>query len=449
MLVLGTGSENLYWALQIGFVGATACGLWSLVAQQGGRWTIASILLLIAVVTVGVGLPFVAASITLGLVSRHRMRHLAIVVLPALVAYGAWYLAIGRGAVSATHDPFQLGGVANVRDYVLTGVSHAIGAVSGMGADVGLVAAVLAAVVLLAGITGGRRWPPILLAAIAGLLFTYALIGLIRAQLGNEQATASRYVYVAAAFILTAVAAAPIPRIGLRGRQAVMAVGALLFAVAMTVNVTALLQGHSYFDDQARRTRAVAAVVVRYANAPDIDQERRIGAYPSPGRFRELMQRHGNVEEDAFLPRLVAPPTPVELDTALWTMAAPDFVAASVDEPTTRAPPPLTITRAALDAGASDGCSDVATTGESPSVDVRLADGEALAYFGDGDGELVIWVARLSSVAADRFTRALVGASRWVLLRPPDLAEPESSWHLRLLPPPGVEHWRLCLLTDR
>lgn len=448
MLFLGTGWENLYWGASMGFVGATASGLWALIAQQAGRWAVASILLLVAVVTLGVGLPFVVASITLGVAARHRFRHVAAVVLPAVVAYGAWFLAIGREAASVTHDPFQLANVGNIRDYVLTGVSHAIGSVSGLGAGLGLVVAVLAAVVLIAGIANRTRWPPLMLAAIGGLLFSYALTSLVRAQFGNEHATAARYVYLAGALILTAVAAAPTMRIGARGRPALIAGGALLFAVAMTVNVTALHQGHAFFDRHARLNRAVAAAVVRYADAPGIDQERRIRNQPGPRRLRELMDRYGSVVADAYFPRLVAPVTPEELDVALWEMAGPEFTAAPTEEPTAPAAVPApTLSHATLDRGAGGGCSAIIVTGVSPSIDVRLADGEGLAYLGDGDGELVIWVARLADVTDELDTRLLVRAGRWYHLRPPDLAEPESSWHLRLHPPEGVERLQLCLAS--
>jgi hypothetical protein len=145
---------------------------------------------------------------------------------------------------------------------------------------------------------------------------------------------------------------------------------------------------------------------------------------------------------------LVARPTPHELDVALWTMAAPDFTAAAIEEPIARVPATtLSLTHATLDAEAGDGCSALSTTGVSPSVDVRLADGEALAYRADGDGELVIWVARLADVGEDRLMRVLVDAGQSYLLRPPDLAEPHSSWLLRIHPPPGAVRWQLCLVS--
>lgn len=449
MLLLGTGSENLYWAHQIGFVGSTACGLWALIAQERGRWAIASILLVIAVVSVGVGLAFVVAASALGLAARHRLRHLVAVVMPAVVVYGAWHLAIGREAVGISRDPFQLEALASLRDYVLTGVSHAIGSVSGLGADVGLVVAVLAGVLLVTH--GGSRtaWPPVLLAAVTGLLFSYALFGIVRAQLGVEQATASRYVYVAGALVLGGIAAAPMRRIGARHRPAAILGGALLLAVALTVNLAALVQGPAYFEQQARRTRAVAAVVLRYADAPGIDQQRVISPQPAPERLRALMREHGSVVDDGYLPGLVTAPTLAELDVALWSVAGPDFGVAAVEPPMTgAAPAPLALTHGAFDPGAGDGCAALVATGASPAAELRLADGEALAYSSDGAGELVTSVARLAGFGDDRAVRAVVEAGRWYLLQPPDLAEPDTSWRLRLQPPPGIEHWRLCVVVD-
>jgi hypothetical protein len=451
MLLLGTGSENLYWAHQIGFVGSTACGLWALDAQQRGRWAIASVLLLVAVVTVGIGLPFVIAAITVGIVSGHRLRHVATVVVPAIVAFGTWYLAVGRTSVDIARGSSQLEALANMRDYLLTGVSHAIGSVSGLGAEVGLVVAVMTVVLLIATGASRQSWPPMAIAAIAGLLSSYAIYGVVRAPLGAEQATASRYVYVAGAFILVAIGAAPMRRIRAPHRPAAIAAGAILLGVALVVNTTALIEGHAYFDDQARRTRAVAGVVLRYADAPGIDQQRIISPQPSPERLRELMRRHGRVDEDAFLPDLVSPPTMAEMDAALWRIAGADFSVAVTDEPMTGAAPALSErTQAALDpAAGGSGCLALLVTGTSPAVSLRLADGETLTYSGEGAGELVISPARLAGFSDDRVLRTVVEPGRGYLMRPPDLAEPGTSWSLRLQPPTGTERWRLCVAPGR
>ena len=92
MLFLGSGSDNLYWAFQIAFVGATAAGAWAIVllltrASRGAEATAAA-LLVVSVATSGVGLFFLAATAAMLAIVPHRRRRLW-VVAPAIIAYVA------------------------------------------------------------------------------------------------------------------------------------------------------------------------------------------------------------------------------------------------------------------------------------------------------------------------------------------------------------------------
>jgi len=125
-LFLGAGSDNLFWAFQIGFVGATAAGAWALVLlldePTPRPWLIAG-LLLAGVATAGMGLFFLAASLAVVVISPAK-RRLAWVLLPAGVAYGAWLLLLGGKAVQQGPPDLQA-----LLQYVRLGVAHATGSV--------------------------------------------------------------------------------------------------------------------------------------------------------------------------------------------------------------------------------------------------------------------------------------------------------------------------------
>jgi hypothetical protein len=225
MLVLGSGGDDILWAFQSGTIGATAFGMGALVIAPR-RPAVAAILLTIALSTSGVGLAFfVGTGVHLLLTRRRALPWL----LVPLVYYLIWFALFATSSVSP--------GLNGLVEYVLEGLTATAAGVLG---STSLVVGSLALLALAFGL--GRAWniPPVVLAMLASGVAFFAIAGLVRAQLGAEQATASRYIYVAApAFLITgAMLLARIPRpVG-------PAIGAVVFAFALAGNLTLLVESH-------------------------------------------------------------------------------------------------------------------------------------------------------------------------------------------------------------
>ena len=105
LLLLGSGSQNLFWAFQTGFVASVMFGIWSLFfIERADRRSpvIASALLVGSLMSSGIGLVFlVAAGVRTTVEPSLRRRALA--VAPPALVYLVWFALIG-------HDP---GGDAN------------------------------------------------------------------------------------------------------------------------------------------------------------------------------------------------------------------------------------------------------------------------------------------------------------------------------------------------
>ncbi len=225
MLVLGSGGDDILWAFQSGTIGATAFGMGALVIAPR-RPAIAAILLTIALSTSGVGLAFFVGTGVHLLLTRPRA--LPWLLVP-LVYYLTWFALFATSSVSP--------GLNGIVEYVLDGLTATAAGVLG---STSLVVGSLALLALAFGL--GRAWdiPPVVLAMLASSVAFFLIAGLVRAQLGAEQATASRYIYVAApAFLIAgAVLLARVPR------PAGPAIGAVLLAVALAGNLVLLVESH-------------------------------------------------------------------------------------------------------------------------------------------------------------------------------------------------------------
>ena len=225
MLVLGSGGDDILWAFQSGTIGATAFGMAALVLAPR-RPAVAAILLTVAMSTSGVGLAFFVGTGVHLLLTRPRA--LPWLLVP-LVYYLVWFALFATSSVSPGLD----GLVGYVLDGLTASAAGALGSTS-------LVVGSLALLALAFGL--GRAWdvPPVVLAMLASSVAFFVIAGLVRAQLGAEQATASRYIYVAApAFLIAgAVLLARVPRpIG-------PAIGAVLLVVALAGNLVLLVESH-------------------------------------------------------------------------------------------------------------------------------------------------------------------------------------------------------------
>jgi hypothetical protein len=314
LLLLGTGGEALLIALSLNLVGACAAGAWALalfLEEPGrGRRAAIAVLLLVAVGFSGAGLFFVAAIGATALVLPGRWREILLTV-PAVAAYVLWQLTWGTGGLTSR----ATGVLDELRAYLEAGIGHAVGAVVGLGDAIGLVLAVLLVVA-----TGwhllGRR--PVMAGAVAGavgLVAVFVVTGLARATAsaagGESPAEASRYVYLAAPFILVAGGAwlSRRPPVSLRDARSVLPLVVVL-AIALAGNARQLVGWRDLVNGFGDEARAAIAILTQYGGSPALPGDRRAvppeGSYldllPAPDRLREIVERYGDPSAGQAVP---------------------------------------------------------------------------------------------------------------------------------------------------
>jgi hypothetical protein len=248
--MLGSGGDDILWAFQMGTIGATAAGLGAIVVAPR-RPALAAALLTIALACSGVSLAFVVGTALHMLMTRPRA--LAWLAIPVGL-YLVWYVTFGSSGVAGL-------GFAGLAEYVLSGLEASAAGALG---NTTLVVGQIALVAMAFGLGWVRSVPPVILASLAAAVAFFAIAGLVRAQLGPEQATAPRYVYVAApAFIIAgAVLLARIPRpLG-------SVIGAAVLVVALTGNVVLLVESHDRLLSKVECERSMTPLARGSAGNP-------------------------------------------------------------------------------------------------------------------------------------------------------------------------------------
>jgi hypothetical protein len=206
MAFLGAGAENLLWDFQVGFVGAVAFGLVALLIVDrdtprfGRRDAWAWVAAIASLMCSAVGL---AMLVTLGLfvwLRRGLRTALAITSVP-LAAYLVWYVAIGHEHGSMVHHAGQY---LQIPAYMWTGLTAVWEQVSGLPNSGAVILAVLVVPLLFSRTRD--RLATLAIAGIGGAVALFLVIGFARVGLGLDQAKSSRYIYVAAALTIPAVA---------------------------------------------------------------------------------------------------------------------------------------------------------------------------------------------------------------------------------------------------
>jgi hypothetical protein len=148
-----------------------------------------------------------------------------------------------------------------VPEYVLAGlVASAAGAVGSALPVVGS----LALLALAFGIGWARGLPPVVLAFLASSVVFFFIAGLVRAQLGTEQATAPRYVYIAAPGLLI-TGAVLLARVQRPWRELI---GVAVLTVALVGNVVLLVDSHDRFMSKIECERSMTPVARGSAGNP-------------------------------------------------------------------------------------------------------------------------------------------------------------------------------------
>jgi len=366
-LFLGSGDQNLFWAFQIGFLCSAAAGFGALTALAQRRPRAAMVLLLVAIASSSMGLPFVAAAGAMLLAESGRRRQLVWLV-PVGIVFLVWFVLIGRSGVAGHDANFSPEALARLPVFTAFGVVDSIDATFGLAPPLGALLGLLIIVCALIQ-ARARRLDVRAVAAAAGLAVLFVLIGLGRGQFGVEQASRSRYLYFGVAFVLLGFAAvlggraeAVARRIGsgLRVTPAAAVVGALVVLLAangLLFNARQLPAGARFFAQAAGELRAFVALADQYGVALPYDPPPVTRIYiPAPAVLRELIGTYGTPTSDALVPSVVRPPAPVERDRALWDLTGGVIAPQPVAPPAPSTGPPPTIealrgARVSLDAG--------------------------------------------------------------------------------------------------
>jgi hypothetical protein len=212
VLFLGAAWEDLLWAFQIGYFGATAAGLGMLLALQrqsrrGDR--LACLLLTLSILFSSLGLSFAIGAAVAVALRPDRWRRLYVFAIP-LAIYALWYLGWGHTAESA----ITITNVAKTPLYVLDGIGFSLASLLGLanprlGFETEGLAWVRALAVAGIGLATWRlyRLPKVpaqfwVVLAIGGSFWILAGFN----QLPGREAGSSRYQYLGVVFGLLIVA---------------------------------------------------------------------------------------------------------------------------------------------------------------------------------------------------------------------------------------------------
>jgi len=302
-LFLGAGGEDLIWPAQIGWNASMGAGAWALVLAMRPRSTMRDIsvalLLLLAVASSGVGLFFLVVVPLSMLLTRQPLSRLW-TLLPAGVAYAAWFVAYGHTALgSGLLDPDHL---QELPAFMLHGVGSSFGWVLGWGSDAGAIVAIVVALATLWRLLGAR---PVLVGALlgfVGLLVQFVLTGLTRVQFGIDNAGSPRYIYTGAFFALLVLASwLATQRPGLRGHRQLTVLSAVL-AVALAANTFALVHVRAYYLNEAYETGAAMQLMTRFGGTPALPATAGWISDPSQQQLQALTAKFGSPLEAAPQP---------------------------------------------------------------------------------------------------------------------------------------------------
>jgi hypothetical protein len=447
VLFLGTAHENFYWAASIGFVGATAAGLWALVALVQGSGprsaAAAAVLLVASEAFAGVGLFFVAAAGALVMVDPSQRRRWMAVGIPVAV-YVVWYLIWGRQAV----NPITPDSISGLPSFALLGMANAIHSMLGVGRTVGEVAAA----VLVGGVAWrllrGQNVPPLAVAGVVGLVAQFVLIGLVRDDgvLGAEMSLAPRYVYSAVIFVLVAVAA-------LVGKAAsthrelvrVMVLGPAL-AVGLTLNVQALVEAAPAYQRDAEQIRATFAALDEYADAPAVINSKRT---PLPiEMLRSLVRDHGSPVRDDIRPTVVLGITSEGHDRALVALTRESFTVEETNAADWAVSSPTLLDTFHTRVLQPGGCWEVTSLGPDSQVEMAAPSGSSFIVTTDYGGDLGVFLYHMAAPDEANSSHLEVTAGTAYLVRVPDMG-PGFVWQLRFKLPVGSHLTSVCMATPQ
>jgi hypothetical protein len=203
-LFLGSGANDLTWAFQMGYILPLVIGGYGLllVDHEGPGirrdllyWPVA----VLALMCSGVAVALVAAAAITALLRRGWIPALRVASVPTVV-YIAWFILIGHTAQVTYPTTSEL---LQIPQFVWIGLTTAVDNTLGW-PGAGAVAVLGLSVFLAMQGTAARRRGAIAVAMALGAVVFFVTTGIERISMGLNEATASRYPYVAIALLLPA-----------------------------------------------------------------------------------------------------------------------------------------------------------------------------------------------------------------------------------------------------
>jgi hypothetical protein len=326
------------------------------------------------------------------------LRRRAIATVPPIVAYGVWFITVGR---SGMNRPEGFAGPAELASFLLRGIGHAAGSFTGLEAapsgDRLALALFIAACVgtLLLALRSPRR-PALAAAMLTAIVVEYGIIGLTRATVPGDFATRSRYVYVAAFLLILAVVDwIPTLRITLGANRrlgmALVAVGCALLAGTVLANVVALRAMRTAAEAHADLTRAeIAFAVSPLGDAPWVDPAGRLLGMPDNRTLRDLVDHDGSPLEDPVVPAKSRAPSAAAWEMTLLRMIGDAFRVEPANTAVTSRSVPEVIRLDGVRATIQSGCLSVDRVAAPGTITVRLPPGARLRIASDAgfDGQV-------------------------------------------------------------
>ena len=323
VLLFGSGFENLFWGIQIGFVGATALGLGALLLLDDvptlpgpGRAAAATGLMTIAVMTSGYGL-FMLGLVGLDvLLDGRRRRWIAPLCLPAGL-YVLWYVTLGRSGIATYGNPFTPETMTALPRFIVDGLATALGAAAGGGALMGRVLSLALAAWIVYLAAHRRTIPGRAVACLLAIVAEYTIVGIVRAQLEVDASLYTRYAYLSG--ILALIGAASLlgrPSIPATRRPLIVAVGVVVLAFSLTWNVRLLVAGRDLYAARADLTRAFVTLGTTDPLPAGVDPDLSLVLAPSPVDLRRVIETYGSPMADVLAPGSVRAVSPSALEEA-------------------------------------------------------------------------------------------------------------------------------------
>lgn len=338
VLVFGSGFENLFWGIQIDFVGTTALGLGAMLLLDdlptlpgAGRAAAATGLLIVAVMTSGYGL-FMLGLVGLDVLLDARRRRWIAPLLVPVALYGLWYVTFGRSGIATYGNPFTPETLAALPLFIVDGLATALGAAAGGGALMGriLTVALVAWIGYLAA--RRRRVPGRAVACLVAIAVEYAIVGVVRAPLDAGAALYTRYAYLSG--ILALIGAASLigrPAIPAARHPVAVAVGVSVLTFSLIWNVGLLVAGRDLFAQRADLTRAFVTLGTTDPLPAGLDPNLSLVLVPSPVELRRAIATYGSPMTDVLAPGFVPAVSDAALEEATqraqnppdWLLAQP------------------------------------------------------------------------------------------------------------------------------